>query len=138
MKKETVVYPVIIRKTDDEEVPYFVMLPDFDSATQGLDLADAVFMGQDLLCCKGLDYEDEGRELPAVSDISSLEHEDGDIVTLVAADIDAYRKMIDTTAVRKNVSLPAWMSYAAEKAGLSLSAVLQEGLKQALGISAKP
>ncbi len=136
MKKETFVYPVIIRKTEDEEeVPYFVKLPDFESATQGVDLADALFMAQDLLCCRILDYEDEGRELPTASNVDALEREAGDIVTLVAADMNEYRKSIDMTAVRKNVSLPAWMSYEAEKAGLSLSAVLQEGLKRELNIA---
>ena len=135
MTKEMIVYPVVIRRTDDEEVPYFVYVPDFDSATQGVTLADAMFMAEDLLCCLATDYQDEGKELPASSELKYVEHEDDDIVTLVAADLNEYRKMQDTTAVRKNVSLPAWLSYSAEKAGLSLSSVLQTALKQELHLN---
>jgi DNA polymerase III delta subunit len=35
--------------------------------------------------------------------------------------------------VRKNVSLPAWLSRKADEAGLSLSKVLQEALLERLG-----
>lgn len=135
MKKGKVVYPVIIRKTDDKEVPYYVRIPDFECSTQGVDLADALFMAEDLLCCVAMDYQDDGNELPAPSDVKNVVHENSDIVTLIAADLDEYRKLQDSTAVRKNVSIPAWMSYRAEKAGLSLSAVLQTALKQELHIA---
>ena len=132
MKKGKVVYPVIIRRTDDEDVPYYVRIPDFECSTQGVDLADAMYMAEDLLCCSAMDWQEEGRELPAVSDINAIYKENGDIVTLIAADLEEYRRLQDTTAVRKNVSIPAWMSYRAEKAGLSLSSVLQTALKQEL------
>ena len=36
--------------------------------------------------------------------------------------------MTDTKAVRKNVSLPAWMSKLADKRGINCSKVLQEAL----------
>lgn len=37
-----------------------------------------------------------------------------------------------STPIRKMVSLPTWLSYQAEKEGLSLSKVLQEALKERL------
>ncbi len=132
MKKENLVYPVIIRKTDDGEVPYYVRIPDFECSTQGVDLADAMYMAEDLLCCVAMDYQDEAKELPVPSDMKDVKHENNDIVTLIVADLEEYRRLQDTTAVRKNVSIPAWMSYRAEKAGLSLSSVLQSALKREL------
>ena len=45
-------------------------------------------------------------------------NEPGDICTLVAVDTDRYRRETDTRAVRKNVSLPAWMAYQAEQRGI--------------------
>lgn len=135
MKRKNIVYPVIIRKTDDKEVPYYVRIPDFDRSTQGVDLSDALFMAEDLLCCLAIDYEEEGMKLPPATEIDAVDRENGDIVSLVAADLDEYRRLQDTTAVRKNVSLPAWLSYRAEKAGLSLSSVLQSALKQELHLA---
>ncbi|MBQ6503183.1 MAG: hypothetical protein IJI57_04650 [Flexilinea sp.] len=88
MKNNKLVYPVIIRKTDDTEVPYYVRIPDFDRSTQGIDLSDAIIMAEDLLRCLAIDYEEEGLELPLSSDISHVEHEDGDIVNLIAVNLD--------------------------------------------------
>ena len=77
--------------------------------------------------------------MPAPSPIHMVKTKSPDaLVTLVHVDLDRYRMENDGHAVRKSVSIPAWMSYAAEISGLNLSAVLQEALKQALGISAKP
>ena len=39
----------------------------------------------------------------------------------------------DTRSVRKNVSLPAWMSIMADKRHINCSQVLQDGLLQRLG-----
>jgi len=47
-------------------------------------------------------------------------------------DTIAYRAATDTHAVRKNVSLPAWMFKLAEKRSINCSEVLQEGLMKRL------
>ena len=51
-------------------------------------------------------------------------------------DIDSaeYRRKIDTSTVRKNVSLPSWLNYEAEKAGVNVSRILQDALMQALNV----
>ena len=45
------------------------------------------------------------------------------------------RRKIDTKVVRKNVSLPSWLNYEADKAGINVSRVLQEALISVLGVS---
>lgn len=40
------------------------------------------------------------------------------------------RSVTDTRAVRKNVSLPAWMANLADKHRINCSQVLQEGLRK--------
>lgn len=40
--------------------------------------------------------------------------------------------MSDTRAVRKNVSLPAWMATMAERRGVNCSQILQDALRQLL------
>ena len=45
-----------------------------------------------------------------------------------------YRRMNDMRTVRKNVTLPNYLNEMAMKAGLNFSQVLQEGLKERLGM----
>ena len=53
-------------------------------------------------------------------------------VSLVVADTNEYRQKNDARAVKKTLSLPAWMADRAERSGLSLSQVLQEALRERL------
>ena len=55
-----------------------------------------------------------------------------DILTTIQADSIKYRSMTDTKAVRKNVSLPAWMAKLADKRGINCSEVLQDALESIL------
>ena len=73
--------------------------------------------------------EDE-QTLPQASDIKEIKS-DG-VVSYVSVDVNAYRR--STRAVRKTLSIPEWLAIEAEKRNLSLSKVLQEGLKSQLGL----
>ena len=92
-------------------------------------------MAEDLLNELLVAYEEAGTEIPAPSTPEALNIPDGDFEAWIVCDPEDYKRRTDNRAVRKNVSLPAWLNSAAEKAGLSFSAVLQEGLKEALGIT---
>ncbi|MBS5787990.1 MAG: hypothetical protein KIC98_08780 [Clostridioides difficile] len=62
---------------------------------------------------------------------------DNDIVTLVDVDFTEYRKRHDNRAVKKNCTLPYWLSNAAEKEGINFSRILQDALKKELGLKEK-
>ncbi len=62
---------------------------------------------------------------------SNMDQED--IVTLVDVDFAEYRKRVDQRAVKKNCTIPYWMSVEADKAGINYSRVLQEALSKILG-----
>ena len=129
-------YPVLIRPQSDGY--YLVELPDFENAkTQGEDLTDALEMAEDLLGMWALEYEDRGRELPepsAIREVEKLKRDADDIVAPVVIDVEAYRRMNDSRAVRKNCTIPSWLNVLAEKSGVNFSAVLQEGLKRELNL----
>ena len=72
--------------------------------------------------------EDEGLTIPAPTPQNQLTVPKGDELSYIRVDTLAYRRSKDTHAVRKNVSLPAWMAKLAEKRGINCSEVLQEGL----------
>ena len=60
---------------------------------------------------------------------------ESDIITLVDVDFDEYRRKTDMKSVRRNVTLPSWLNFEAEKSGINVSAVLQKALKRELHIT---
>lgn len=128
--KQKMAYPIVLKRTDDG---YYVSIPDFDTGTQGETIADAMEMARDAIGLIGIDMEDEGKELPEPN-IISPEIVPGDIVTLVDVDFAEYRKKVDNKAVKKNCTIPYWMSVEADKAGINYSRLLQEAISNVLGI----
>ena len=124
------VYPIIIM---EEEDGFYVSIPDFDTGTQGESIADVIMMARDANGLMGIDMQDCKEELPVASAISDIKIEnENDIVTLVDVDFDEYRRKNDMRSVRRNVTLPSWLNYQAEKAGVNVSAILQAALKREL------
>ena len=54
---------------------------------------------------------------------------------MVDVDFTEYRRKNDKKSVRRNVTLPNWLDFEAEKEGINFSKVLQEALKQRLGVN---
>lgn len=125
-------YPVILTP---EKSGFTVYVPDFDIYTQGEDLTDAIGMARDAIGLVGIDMEDEKKKLPAPRKLSELKVSPEKIATLVDVDFSEYRRKNEMRAVKKNCTLPGWLCYAAEKADINFSQVLQEALKRELGIT---
>ncbi|PWM40584.1 MAG: HicB family protein [Clostridiales bacterium] len=126
-------YPVILTPC---EGGYVVYIPDFNINTEGKTVTDALEMAKDAIGIIGIELEDRNEVLPAPADIKSVtkENED-DIVSLVAVDFTEYRRKNDMRSVRRNVTLPSWLDFEAERSGINVSAVLQKALKQELHIT---
>ena len=125
-------YPVVISK-DGKFL--LASVPDCEIDTQGNNLVDAIEMARDAISVWCVCEQDMGRQLPLPSDLSSIKHDEGDILTLVDVDIDAYRRTLETRTIRKNLTIPAWLNDAAEKEHVNFSQILQQGLKQHLRIN---
>lgn len=122
-------YPITIQKDEN----YFVVyVPDFEINTQGETVAEAMEMARDAIGMCGCYKQDEGQKIPVPSDMASVAHGDGEILTLVDVDFDEYRKKHEMRTIRKNVSIPSWLNEEAERANINFSAVLQKALKSAL------
>lgn len=124
-------YPIIMTKSD-----YVVVyVPDFDINTQGKDYAEAMEMARDAIGLIGIDMEDDGKVLPQASAFADIETDQDSIITLVDVDFAEYRRRNNMRTVRRNVSLPGWLDAEAERAGINVSAVLQQALKQELNLT---
>lgn len=128
-------YPALF--TPAKEGGFSVYVPDFDINTQGDDLAHAIAMARDAIGLIGVDMEDDKKVLPKPSDPAGLDRGQGGIVTLVDVDFAEYRRKNDMRTVRRNVSLPSWLNAEAEKAGLNVSALLQNALKEELHLQGR-
>ena len=128
-------YPIILTQGKDFIVVY---VPDFNINTQGKDFANAIEMARDAIGIMGIDMQDENEQLPEPSNISDIKvNNTSDIVTLVDVDFSEYRRKNDVRAVKKNCTIPSWLNFEAEKAGVNFSAILQAALKNELGLSNK-
>ena len=129
----TQVFPVIIHPLESDGF-HLIEVPDLNLFTQGRSLYECIIMARDIISLSGITLQDENKPIPQPASFDPP-HQEGDIVTLVEVDFDAYRRMNDTRTVRKNVTLPNYLNEMAIKAGLNFSQVLQEGLKEKLGLS---
>lgn len=125
-------YPIVISREEDGF--FYVEIPDFDIATQGESVADAMEMARDAIGLMGIDLIDDGKGLPEPNSIK-IEVAEDDIVTLVDVDFAEYRRKVDNKAVKKNCTIPYWMSVEAERAGINYSKLLQDAIMSVLGIT---
>ena len=131
-----IAYPVIMTQGKEFIV---VFIPDFNINTQGMDVPDAIEMARDAIGLMGIDMQDNGESLPKSSSITSVQAEapSGAIVSLVDVDFAEYRRKNDMRVVKKNCTIPSWLNFEAEKAGVNFSAVLQAALKNELHITGR-
>lgn len=127
------IYPAIFAKDGDF---YTVRFPDLESCyTQGDDLQDAYEMAADVLCLTLYNLEEEKASIPPASELPAVKTEQGEFVSLVTCDTLEYRKFYDNKAVKKTLTIPAWLNTMSEREGINFSAVLQAALKQELNLA---
>lgn len=119
------IYPAIFTLNNDGS--YTITFPDLPGCiTEGKSLANALYMAQNALT-QWIEYLLGEKEIIAnPSQPKSIKITENQFVNLVAANIR------DNRAVRRTVSIPSWLDTEAADAGLSLSKILQEALKERL------
>lgn len=114
-----------------EEEGYSIVFPDLEGCyTCGDDMEDALEMAEDALALVLYGYEKDRRVIPSPSDRTKIPLKEGEFVNYVACDTMAYRKMYNSKAVKKTLTLPEWMNEEATALGVNFSQVLQEALLQ--------
>ena len=127
------VYPAIF--TLEESGMYSVKFPDIEGCfTCGNDLADAMEAAQDALCLMIYDIEEVNGDIPLPSNIKTVKTNDNEFVSLISCDTLEYRKLFHSKAVKKTLTIPAWLNTTAEKQGINFSQVLQDALKERLDL----
>lgn len=127
------VYPAILTQEDEGII---VSFPDVEGArTDGATMEEALENADDVLNLMLLTMEEKHMNIKPPTPIASLDVPKGSTVALVRADTLAYSKKVDTRAVRKSVSIPAWMDSLAREHNLNFSNVLQNAICREMNIA---
>lgn len=133
-------YPALIKKSEDM---YAVYIPDFNGFTEGKDFCDAIEMARDYIGNAIVGPDGDWDKRPHISTEAEAREKakatddwfsDG-TATFVDIDIEAHRAAVRNVFVKKNCTLPFWLERKAEAAGVNFSQVLQEALKEKLGVA---
>ena len=119
-------YPAIFYKG---EGGYAVEVPDLPGCTSGgASLVEAIIMGTDAASGWVLTELEDGKPAPKASPIDVVHPEAGGFVSVLMLDMDAYAEKYGNKAVRKNLTIPAWLNTFAEARHINFSQVLQDSL----------
>ena len=123
------IYPAVFKPFTDQSGGYVVEFPDLPGCvTEGKDLEQAIEMGIDAASGWILGELEDGERIPSASDYSEIDAEDGCMINMLLLDIEAYEEKYGEKAVRKNLTIPAWLNTFAEKNNLNFSKILQDAL----------
>ena len=132
------VYPAIFTQTADG---YLIEVPDLEILTEGTDMENAIEMARDAISITIVSMEDRKQTVPVPSPMECINTTEGTFadegkgfVSLVDIDTAEYRRKIDTKPVRRNVSLPSWLNYEVNEAGINVSRFLQDALVEKLNL----
>lgn len=121
------IYPAVFQINNDNT--YTIIFPDLPGCiSEGKSLSNAIDMAQNALT-QWIEYLLEEKEIiPNPTDIKAIGTTNNQFVSLVRSNPR------DNRAVRRTVSIPRWLDVKASDAGISLSKVLQDALKERLEV----
>ena len=123
------IYPAVFYPFSDGSGGYVVEFPDLPGCvTEGKDLEQAFEMATDAASGWVLDELEDGNPVPEASKYEDVVPRENGQVNTILLDMDAYADKYGEKAVRKNVTIPAWLNTFAEKQKINFSQVLQEAL----------
>ena len=131
-------YPAFFYK--EKEGGYSVIFPELGISTCGDDLNAAANMAVDCLAGFLYDLKLEKKTYPVAPDISALDPDkeydeyESVFVNMVTVDVDEYARKHFEKSVKKTLSIPQWLNDMAVEKGINFSQVLQQALKEQLGI----
>lgn len=124
----TVIYPAVFHQEDNS---FWVEFPDLQGCqTFGETLEETLANAREALSGYCAVLLEQHKKLPAATPISSVITPEQSFVTLVDAKPTSEQK-----AVKKTLSIPAWLNTLAEEAHAPYSKLLQSALESYLGLN---
>lgn len=125
-------YPAVFHIV--EEGGFWVTFPDLpECMTQGDNMQDAYEYAVDALGLALTSREHEKQPIPVPTEISQITVNTNEYCAIIEFDMLAYKKRTNSKAVKKTLSIPAWLNEEAIALGINFSQVLQDALMQKVG-----
>lgn len=122
-------YPACFYPCIEKKDGYTVEVPDLPGCvSEGDTLANAILMATDAASGWVLDELEDGKTIPPSTPLENISPEPGGFVNMLVLDMDSYAEKYGEKAVRKNLTIPAWLNTFAESNHINFSKVLQESL----------
>jgi len=128
------IYPAIFTKESDGG--YWVRFPDLEGCmTEGENINEAAKMAEEALGGYLASLLERDLVVPKASEPTSIKVDAtlGEFLAVIFSDVDKY--FASKKAVRKNVTIPGWLAEKADGHCINYSAVLQDALKEKLGVA---
>ena len=133
MLKDRYDFPALLHYTRDGRIG--ITFPDLPGCvSQAHSDGEAVSMATEALELHIYGMEQSETPVPNPSRLSEIPTEPDQRTILVTAIMPLVREDMETKAVKKTLTIPAWLNRAAEAAHVNFSALLQRSLREHLGI----
>ncbi|MCL2125554.1 MAG: type II toxin-antitoxin system HicB family antitoxin [Oscillospiraceae bacterium] len=114
---------------------FSVNFPDIQGCyTSGDDMADAVYIAQDVLNLTLYDLEQDKKPIPEASRPQDIIITREQFTSVIAVDTEIYRRFFENKSIKKTLTIPMWLNEQAERANVNSSQTLQKVLKSELHI----
>ncbi len=119
--------------TAEQDGGYSVRFPQLDGCyTQGDSFEEARREAVDAMSLHLYGMEQDGEAIPEA--VLTANVENGELVVPITAWMTPFRDQMENKAVKKTLTIPAWLNDAAERRNVNYSQILQSALKDYLGI----
>lgn len=118
------IYPAVFHKDGES---YWVEFPDLEGCQSfGDTVNETLLNAREALEAYCIELVENKKKLPAASDITLIPAVNDGFVSLVETDISAY--LSKSKAVKKTLTIPAWLNDMAVEKGINFSQTLQAAL----------
>lgn len=133
MKKNTYIYPAILTYYKNNIGIEFPDLPGCVSNATNIDEVPNV--SKEVLALHLYGMEEDNFVIPQPSPVNKIILEENQIPLLVEVYMPFYRDVIENAITRTTVTMPQWLKTMGEENKVNFSQLLQEALKDHLGIN---
>lgn len=135
MKKDRYVYPAIFDYADDG---ISIEFPDLPGCLPCAETTEEAFKNaKEAMALHLYSMEEDKEEIPVPSDIKSLKPADNQVVTFIEVWMPPFRDAIKQKSVKKTLTISKWLDDLASEHNVNFSHILQDALKQYLGVNEK-
>jgi len=135
MAKDRYIYPAIFIYADDGISVEFPDLP--GCYTCGDTDEEALHMAKEALALHLYGLEEDGYPIPEPTPASKIKIEPKQVVVLIEVWMPPFRDEMKHRAVKKTLTIPKWLDDLARQHNVNFSHLLQNALKEYLGIIQK-